>query len=183
MLINLCTFLLCSSDKKYTFLFLRYKLFLYIYCIVPHLSHQHFITCFLLKDIDILVESWRNQFLGFFLQLCCFLSFILDLPLLYYLLYFIFSFFFSLLSFFYSFSSHLILSSFLSSPFLCFFHPNFPCFSLYYFPYSSKHFVIFTSPIFQSILALWQASYGISKIIFHLCSHITSISVLFLYLF
>ena len=57
--------------------------------------------------------------------------------------------FFSFLLFF------LFLSaSFFSSSSLCFCHPDFPCFGLYYFPHSSRHLIIFTSSVLQSISGL-----------------------------
>ena len=64
--------------------------------------------------------------------------------------FFFFSFFFfpSLSSLFFS------SSSFFSS-FFYFCYPDFPCFGLHCFPYSSRHLIIFISPVFQSISGLW----------------------------
>ena len=81
---------------------------------------------------------------------------------------------------FYSFSSCFFPSSSFLSVSFCFCYPNFPCFDLHYFLHSSGHLVIFTSSVLQSILELWQASHGISRIIFYFCLFITLIYVLFL---
>ena len=73
-------------------------------------------------------------------------------------------------SFFYFFSSYFFPSSFFFSSFFIYFcHSNFSCFSLYCLPYFSRHLVIFTTPILQSISELWHASYNIPKIILHFC--------------
>ena len=88
----------------------------------------------------------------------------------------------SFLFFFCSFSSHFFSSSSSSSSFFSFFFYfcNFssPYFDLHCFPHFYGYLIIFTSPILQSISGLWCASHGISKITFHFCPPITSISIL-----
>ena len=75
-----------------------------------------------------------------------------------------FFFFFLSFSFFCFFSSLLFISfSFFFSSFY-FYHSDFSCFGLYYLLHSSEHLVIFTSPVFQSISELQQASHNIPKI-------------------
>ena len=93
------------------------------------------------------------------------------------------TFFTSIILFFFCFSFSFLLSFVLSLIFLLLllfllFHPDFLCFGLHCFPYSSRHLIIFTSSILQSISGLWWASYGILKITLYFCSPITSISVL-----
>ena len=123
---------LSSLDNEYIFLFLH------IYCMIPYLPCQHLLTCFLSKDINILVKSSRNKFLSFFFRFCCFLLLILDFLLLCYLLYFHYSFFFV-----FFFSSCFFPSSFFFSSF-CFYHPSFPYFGLHCFLCFSRYLVIFT---------------------------------------
>ena len=94
----------------------------------------------------------------------------------------IFSFFgfFLFLSFLFLF--FLLLPLFLPfSSFFCFSHPNFPYFGLHCFSHSSRHLVIFTSLVLQSISGLWWVNYDISKIILHFYPLIISISVFSLY--
>ena len=88
-----------------------------------------------------------------------------------YTLFYLFWFLFLVLLFFLFFSS---------SFYFC--YSDFSCFSLHCFSHSSRYLIIFTFSVLQSILGLWQASHSISKIIFHFCPPITSISVLSLYL-
>ena len=59
-----------------------------------------------------------------------------------------------LLPMFSSFSVFSLSFSFFSSFFslsFCFYHPNFSCFGLHCFPHSSRHLIIFTFSILQSI--------------------------------
>ena len=60
---------------------------------------------------------------------------------------------FSTIGFLYFFFHSFCLFSFFCSSFH-FHHPSFVCFVFYYFPYLSGYLVIFTSPVFQSILEL-----------------------------
>ena len=78
---------------------------------IPYFLHWHPLAHFLSKDINSFIKSWRNQFLGFFLQLHCFLLLIPNLSLFCYSflppLFFSFIFlllfpFLSFLSFFFS---------------------------------------------------------------------------------
>ena len=143
---NSCT---SSLDNGYTFLFL------YLYCMILYFLYWYWLTHLLFKDIEPFMEPLKNQFLGLFLGLCCFLLFISDLPFLCYLLYFYYSllffcFFFLFSSFLFSFCCCFSSSSFFSF-FFCFCHPDFPCFGLHCFPHFSEHLVIFTSPVLQSI--------------------------------
>ena len=64
----------------------------------------------------------------------------------------IFSSFFSL---FFFLSCCFFLSCFFFSSSFCFYYSSFPYFGLYHLLHSSKHLVIFTSSILQSILGLW----------------------------
>ena len=89
----------------------------------------------------------------------------------------IFSFFCFFFCFSVFFSCFFSASSLISSSF-CFCYPDFLCFGLHYFPHSSGHLIIFTSPVFQLISGLWYASHSIPKITLHFCSLITYISVL-----
>ena len=125
-------------------------------------------TSFLASASDFTVSSSSSQISHSFTSLST--SIVVS-----FLGFFLFSF-----SFFYPFSSHLFLFSSLSSFFFCFCQPDFLCFDLHCFPYSSEHLVIFTSPVLQSISRLWYASHSILKLTFYFCPSITSISVLFL---
>ena len=85
--------------------------------------------------------------------------------------------FFSL-CFLFSLSSHFLPTFAFASSSFCFCHPDFPCFGLHCFPHSSRHLVIFTSSVLQSISGLWRASYSIPKITIHFYPPIMSISIL-----
>ena len=85
-------------------------------------------------------------------------------------------FFFIILVISISFSTVSFLNSFFfsffffCSFFFYFCHPYFICFIFYYFPYSSRHLIIFISSIFQSISELWCVSHNISNITLYFCS-------------
>ena len=70
------------------------------------------------------------------------------------------------------------LNSFFYSFSFCFCYSGFVCFVFHYFPHSSGHLVIFTSPVFQSISRSWHANHGISNITLYFCPPIMSIFVL-----
>ena len=70
-------------------------------------------------------------------------------------------------------------SSFLFSSSFCFYHPDFPYFSLYCLPHFTEHLVIFTSSVLQLISELWYASHIISKITLHFCLPIIFFSIFY----
>ena len=79
----------------------------------------------------------------------------------------------SLFGLFFFFFSFLFFSSF------CFYHPDFPYFSLYCLPHFTEHLVIFTSSVLQLISELWYASHIISKITLHFCLPIIFFSIFY----
>ena len=98
---------------------------------ITQLLYWHPLTCFLSKDINLLVEFLRNQFLSLFLKFCCFFFLVLNFLFLYQFLYFYYfffnSFYFCSFSYFFFFSSS-----------FCFCYCNFLCFGLHCFLYSSS---------------------------------------------
>ena len=137
--------------------------------------------CFLLKT---LIHLWNFSGTSFFISASDFavfsFSFQISQSSTTLFTFIVFSFFYF---FFYCFtfsSCFFPASSFTSSSF-CFYYSGFPYFSLHCFSHSSGHLVILTSPIFQLISGLWQASHGMPKIICYFCPSIISISVLSLY--
>ena len=86
-----------------------------LYHMVSQLLNWYSLTCFLSKDMDLLVESLRNQFLNLFFRLCCFLFLILNLLLFCHFLYFYCSILFCFFLLFFSLFS--LLVSFLLLPF------------------------------------------------------------------
>ena len=58
---------------------------------IPHLIHQHSLACLLSKNMNLLMEPLKNQFLDLFLRFCYFFLLILNLPFFCYLLHFYYS--------------------------------------------------------------------------------------------
>ena len=108
------------------------------------------LTCFLSEDMNLLVEFLRYQFFSLFQILLLFPHYSKSLI---FLLPSLFPSFYPFLAFFYSFF-YSLSSCFFSSSF-CFCYSSFPYFSLHCFPHFSRHLIIFTSPILQSISGLW----------------------------
>ena len=67
---------------------------------------------------------------------------------------FIVFFFFCFFFFYSTFSSYFFPTSSFTSSSFCFCHSSFLCFGLHCFPHFSRHLIILTSPIFQSISGL-----------------------------
>ena len=136
------------------------------------------ITSFFASSLKFAAFSFSSQifysstiyFISIIFLIFCFCCFLLSFLLL---LLYLFSFFSS--------SAVLPLSFlFLAFPlslssFVCFFYTG-----LHYLLHFSRHLIIFTSLVFQSILELYCASHNIFRIIFHFCSLIMFISILFL---
>ena len=153
---NSCTSSLSSLDNRYTFPFLSTNPFF----ISIVLSHSFFMGTLSLDFLPkTYIHLWNLSGTSLFTSssnfaasspssqtFYSFTTFFTSIILSF------FCFFFSF--FFYSFSSCFFpFFSFFSSLF-CFSYPDFPYFGLHYFPHSSGHLIIFTSPILQSISEL-----------------------------
>ena len=89
---------------------------------IPHLPHQHSLTCLLPKNINLFVESQRYQFLDLLFRLHHFFFLVPNLLLFYYFFdFYFFLLFLVLLIFFLYFSPFLVASFSLASSFLLLF--------------------------------------------------------------